>query len=160
MNDEVNDKLSKALNTTYDEVEILPATQGQRDPAPEEDFDLVRKNLKEVINRGKEAIDGILNIASEGESPRAYEVASQLLRTVADANKDLLDMHKKAQEINASGKSTINKVTNNAIYVGSTKDLQQMMKQRKSISKDGGPSSYRGLVRVEKDAKNSKFNVV
>jgi hypothetical protein len=137
MNDEVNDKISEALNTTYDEVEILPAKQEEKSPAPQEDFDLVRSNLKEVINRGKEAIDGILNIASEGESPRAYEVASQLLRTVADANKDLLEMHKKAQEINASGKSTINKVTNNAIYVGSTKDLQQMMKQRKSTLKDG-----------------------
>ena len=76
-------------------------------------------------------------MASEGESPRAYEVVSQLIKTVADANRDLLDIHKKMKDLNKENpnsktQQSAGSITNNAIYVGSTKDLQKLIKDSKS----------------------------
>jgi len=98
------------------------------------DYSLVRNNLKDIISTGQSAIEGILNVASEGESPRAYEVVSQLIKSVSDANKDLLDLHKKMKDLNKEdtfGKQSADNITNNAIYVGSTKDLQKLISDSK-----------------------------
>ena len=93
------------------------------------DFNVVRQNLLDIIDKGNEAIDGILSVASEGESPREYEVVSQLISTIAGANKDLIDMHKKMKDIREDkDDSSPTHVTNNSLYVGSTKELQKMLK--------------------------------
>lgn len=99
----------------------------------DKDYKTVRNNLKDIIKKGTEAIDGILMVASEGQSPRAYEVVSQLIKSVSDANKDLVELHKKMKEIKredeniSRGPSTVN----NSIFVGSTKELQELLKTKK-----------------------------
>lgn len=95
------------------------------------DYAEVRSNLKEIIGTGMSAIDGILQVASEGESPRAYEVVSQLIKSVTEANKDLIGLHQQMKDINKdSGDSSqkASSITNNSIFVGSTKDLQRLVK--------------------------------
>ena len=99
------------------------------------DYKSVRGNLHSIILKGNEAIDGILEVAQEGDSPRAYEVAAQMIKTVAEANKDLLDLHKKMKDIRKddSGPSSVSQT--NAIYVGSTKDLQELVNQSRSAAR-------------------------
>lgn len=95
------------------------------------DYEEIRSNLKDIIKRGSEAIDGILLVASETQQPRAYEVVASLIKSVSDVNKDLLMMHKQMQDIktqNPQTKQTIGQVTNNSIFVGSTSDLQALIK--------------------------------
>ena len=98
------------------------------------DYKTVRSNLHNLIDQGQEAIDGILAVASEGDSPRAYEVAAQAIKTVAELNKDLIDLHKQVKEIRKE-EVVNNNTTNNSIYVGSTKDLQELINQDRSASK-------------------------
>lgn len=107
-------------------VEPVSSTFEQR----KKDYQMVRDNLKGIIETSSIAIDGILNVASEGESPRAYEVVSQLIKTATDANKDLISLHKQIKDIEKADdkKEEKTQVTNNALYVGSTKDLLQMIK--------------------------------
>ena len=89
------------------------------------DYGEVRENLKDIIDNSKVAMDGILKVASESDSPRAYEVVSQLLKTATEANKELLDVHKQMKDLEKD--ETKKQVTNNAFFVGSTKELQDMI---------------------------------
>ena len=91
------------------------------------DYNMVRNNLKDIIATSTAAIDGILNVASEGESPRAYEVVSQLIKTTLEANESLVDLHKKVKDIEHTEEKQ-QKVTNNNMFVGSTKELLSMIK--------------------------------
>ena len=105
----------------------------------DKDYGIVRENLKELIQKGSLAIDGILNLANETEQPRAYEVLAQLIKTVADTNKDLLNMHNQMKTIKgdqAVAPSVGQITTNNSIFVGSTTDLQKLLKGKlKEIEK-------------------------
>jgi hypothetical protein len=97
----------------------------------DKDYEEIRTNLKDIIKRGAEAIDGILLVASETQQPRAYEVVATLIKSVADVNKDLLTMHKQMQDIRQdtpASKQSANQITNNSIFVGSTTDLQAILK--------------------------------
>ena len=83
-----------------------------------------------IPEKGQEAINGIMEVAEEGASARAYEVAGQLIKSVADTTDKLLDLQKKMKDIEEdSPKTTTNNVTNNALYVGSTSDLAKLLKQ-------------------------------
>lgn len=95
----------------------------------DKDYTTVRENLKDIVRRGTEAIDGIMLVASETQSPRAYEVVATLIKSVADANKDLLSLHKQIKEIKKTevNNNTTN-VTNNSLFVGSTSELQKLIK--------------------------------
>ena len=96
------------------------------------DYNLVRKNLKDIIDTGNTAIDGILTVASETESPRAYEVAAQMIKNVADVNKDLIEMHNKMKQIRKEdGTQKAQNITNNSLFVGSTQELQKLLKQQR-----------------------------
>jgi len=98
----------------------------------DKDYTTVRENLKEIVKRGTEAIDGIMMVASETQSPRAYEVVATLIKSVSDANKDLISLHKQMKEIKkieVQGDNNTS-ITNNSIFVGSTTDLQKMLKGR------------------------------
>ena len=108
------------------------------------DYDLVRQNLKDIIDQGKVAIEGILDVAGEGDSTRAYEVVSQLLKSTSEANKDLLDLHKKKKELEKEDGSPKNQTTNNNLFVGSTKDLQRLLGR---ILKDDEENNQRELPR-------------
>ena len=94
----------------------------------EKDYKYTRGQLYSIIEKGQEAINGILELAQESEMPRAYEVAGQLIKNVADATDKLMDLQKKLKDVNeekhAKGPSTVN----NALFVGSTADLAKLIK--------------------------------
>ena len=92
------------------------------------DYDYTRGNLYSLIEKGQEAINGIMEVAGETASPRAYEVAGQLIKSVADTTDKLADLHKKLKEIDEDNPKTQNTVTNNALFVGSTSELSKMLK--------------------------------
>ena len=92
------------------------------------DYDYTRGNLYSIIEKGQEAINGILELAQESEMPRAYEVAGQLIKNVADATDKLLDLQKKLKDVEAEEKVKGPSTVNNALFVGSTADLAKMLK--------------------------------
>ena len=94
----------------------------------EKDYDYTRGNLYSLIEKGQEAINGIMEVAGETASPRAYEVAGQLIKSVADTTDKLADLHKKVKDIEADNPKTQSNVTNNALFVGSTSELSKMLK--------------------------------
>jgi hypothetical protein len=81
-----------------------------------------------LIEKGQEAINGIMELASEGGSPRAYEVAGQLIKSVGDVADKLIDLQKKVKEVEEDVSKTTN-VTNNAVFIGSTTELSKLLKQ-------------------------------
>lgn len=132
----IDNKLEDAFNLPKSVGEIVEQepvilTPVNKNDVASEDFQAVRSNLYDIIEKGNKAIEGILHVASEGDSPRAYEVVSQLIKSVADANKDLLQLHKQLKEIKqespASTQSAQN-ITNQSIFVGSTTELQKLLR--------------------------------
>ena len=93
------------------------------------DYEYTRANLYSLIEKGQEAINGIMELAGESASPRAYEVAGQLIKSVADTTDKLADLQKKVKDLEEDKPKTQNNVTNNALFVGSTSDLSKMLKQ-------------------------------
>jgi len=94
------------------------------------DYEYTRGNLYSLIEKGQEAINGILELAQESEMPRAYEVAGQLIKNVADATDKLMDLQKKLKDIDES--KNIKSPTNvtNALFVGSTAELAKLLKNQ------------------------------
>jgi len=95
----------------------------------QKDYEYTRANLYSLIEKGQEAINGIMELASEGGSPRAYEVAGQLIKSVADTTDKLIDLQKKLKDVEDQSVKTTNNVTNNAVFVGSTSELSKLLKQ-------------------------------
>ena len=94
------------------------------------DYDYTRGNLYSLIEKGQEAINGILELAQESEMPRAYEVAGQLIKNVADATDKLMDLQKKLKDIEEEKISKGPTTVNNALFVGSTAELAKLLKQQ------------------------------
>lgn len=94
------------------------------------DYEYSRANLYSLIEKGQEAVDGILELAQESDQPRAYEVAGQLIKHVGDVADKLLDLQKKVSEIENPKKSKDTQVTNNTMFVGSTSDLAKFLKSQ------------------------------
>ena len=94
----------------------------------EKDYEYTRGNLYSIIEKGQEAINGILELAQESEMPRAYEVAGQLIKSVADATDKLMDLQKKLKDVNEENESKGPTTVNNALFVGSTAELQKLLK--------------------------------
>ena len=90
------------------------------------DYEYTRGNLYSIIEKGQEAIDGILELAQESEMPRAYEVAGQLIKSVSDATDKLMTLQQKLKEVEEEVKGPTN--VTNALFVGSTADLTKMLK--------------------------------
>lgn len=136
MSDKVEKNISDALGIEYipivEKTEIIePEQSSEPISQADKDYDLVRKNLKNLINQSEAAIEGILDVASESESPRAYEVVSQLIHSSLDANGKLLEIHKKMKDLKKEDDSKVTSITNNSIYVGSTAELQKFLLERK-----------------------------
>tara|TARA_B100001142_G_scaffold131600_1_gene133163 strand:+ start:33027 stop:33449 length:423 start_codon:yes stop_codon:yes gene_type:complete len=93
------------------------------------DYEYTRGNLYSIIEKGQEAINGILELAQESEMPRAYEVAGQLIKSVSDATDKLMDLQKKLKDVSEEKDQKGPTTVNNALFVGSTADLQKMLKQ-------------------------------
>jgi len=129
-------KLDKTFNITPEVVEEETAVVSREKPDRltkddiEKDYDYTRGNLYSIIEKGQEAINGILEIAQESEMPRAYEVAGQLIKSVSDATDKLLDLQKKVKEVNEEEKAKGPNNVTNALFVGSTADLAKLIKQQ------------------------------
>lgn len=131
-----NNPISNALGIPFEtekkEIQQKELSVGEKNL--DKDFEYAKDNIKLLISNGTDAIEEILKVAKAGDSPRAYEVVSQLLKTVADMNKDLLELHQRAKHVK---KETVNvkNTTNNSIYVGSTSELQDLINKDRSRSK-------------------------
>ena len=99
------------------------------------DYDYTRGNLYSIIEKGQEAINGILELAQESEMPRAYEVAGQLIKNVADATDKLMDLQKKLKDVEEEKEVKSPTNVTNALFVGSTADLAKLLKQQKQDNK-------------------------
>ena len=95
----------------------------------QKDYEYTRANLYSLIEKGQESLNGILELAGESASPRAYEVAGQIIKSVADTTDKLIDLQKKVKDLDEDAPKGPNTVTNNAVFVGSTTELQKMLKQ-------------------------------
>lgn len=126
--------LDSALNITSDIVEVEKVKE-ELNIAPiksddiQKDYEYTRANLYSLIEKGQEAINGIMELAGEGGSPRAYEVAGQLIKSVGDVTDKLIDLQKKLKDVEDESIKTTNNVTNNAVFVGSTSELSKLLKQ-------------------------------
>ena len=116
--------------------ERLPEKSNEREEDMKNDYDSVRETYYELVVKGKDALDGLLDVASQSESARAYEVVAETIRTIADTNEKIIDLHKKAVDIekkkteieNEKGDNVTN---NNTVFVGNMKEFQLMMKDMK-----------------------------
>jgi len=98
-----------------------------------QDYEITRAQLHNLVMKGQEAVDGILDVARASDHPRAYEVAGQLIKNVGDVADKLIDLQKKMKELDDEPKKGPNNVTN-ALFVGSTAELQKLLKQQKQIN--------------------------
>jgi hypothetical protein len=128
------DSLDSALNIESNIVEVekvkeeLKISPLKTDDI-QKDYEYTRANLYSLIEKGQEAINGIMELAGEGGSPRAYEVAGQLIKSVGDVTDKLIDLQKKLKDVEDESIKTTNNVTNNAVFVGSTSELSKLLKQ-------------------------------
>ena len=124
------DSLNDTFNTDGSvEVDaIVKADEVTKVDEVKKDYDYTRGNLYSLIEKGQEAINGIMEVAGETASPRAYEVAVQLIKSVADTTDKLADLHKKVKDIEEDNPKKQSTVTNNALFVGSTSELSKMLK--------------------------------
>lgn len=123
--DEINNSVSNIIeynDNTYEENDI------------EQDLEKTRSNLFNLLQKGEDALDGILAVAQQSESPRCYEVFSSLLKNLADINHQILDIHKKKSDLikqpTKQNESTP-QVINNSLFIGSTAELQNLLKSKK-----------------------------
>ena len=129
-------QLDNAFNITPAEVEVAPVEVKepvgiQKPPTKDDitrDYEYTRGNLYSIIEKGQEAIDGILELAQESDMPRAYEVAGQLIKSVSDATDKLMDLQKKLKDVNEEQQSKGPNTVNNALFVGSTAELAKLIK--------------------------------
>ena len=126
--------IDEALNITDSEIvptkkDNLKKQEASKINEIEKDYEYTRANLYSIIEKGQEAINGIMEVAGESASPRAYEVAGQLIKSVADTTDKLMDLQKKIKDVNEDNPTKTNNVTNNALFVGSTSELSKMLKK-------------------------------
>lgn len=124
---DVNKNLSKFLDIdAKQEIEKISLQPEGSTAAASEDYTYTRQNLKKLLDTGTLGLEGILKVATESDSPRAYEVLANTLKTLAEINVSLMDVSAKHAQ---ATKSTIQNQTNNSIFVGTTKDLQSLLKK-------------------------------
>ncbi|SVB49278.1 uncharacterized protein METZ01_LOCUS202132 [marine metagenome] len=105
---------------------ILPKTDGKDDDI---DYNYARENYYNLIERNQDAVEEMLEIAKQSEHPRAFEVVGQLIKSGLDANKELMSLHKTKKELSIEKSSGVN--VNNAVFVGSTAELQKLLKAKR-----------------------------
>jgi hypothetical protein len=108
-------------------VNIIPAVKAERG----DDYEYARRNNYDIIEKGMSALEDIIDIAKQSESARAFEVATNLMKTMLDANKDLLELAQKNKELTREDKVADKQVTNNNLFVGSSAELLKMLKGNK-----------------------------
>jgi hypothetical protein len=133
----VNKNLAKLFSVPVNEItetKTPPAGGTFNSENFQKDYELVQSNIKDLIGTGNVALESALKVATQSDSPRAFEVVAILLKTMADLNNNVLDVHKKAKD--TTGQKVEVKQTNNSVFVGSTKDLQNLLNKERSTEKD------------------------
>ena len=140
MSKNVDDKIGNVLDVEVVEVlnppsPLKPANSEllDDDGQMKRDFEYIRENIMTIIETGNKSLEELFDLARQAQNARAFEVIASLIKTLADANKDLLDLHKKSQELDPESVSNA-KTVNQNLFVGSTKELMQMIKD---ADKDG-----------------------
>jgi hypothetical protein len=154
MSKSIMDNLTKALEMNRLVVEeekikeqeaALPVVKTEKTQA-DIDFEIVRSNLKDLVTKGNDSLESLILLAKASEHPRAFEVLATFIKTLSDANKDILDINKKRLEIkkveNGGVIEPTKSVTNNNLFVGTTADLQKFLRDRsKTIEHDESNSN-------------------
>ena len=128
------DGIDDVLDTTSETIDVTPVKKKEKPDRltksdVDKDYEYTRGQLYSIIEKGQETLDGVLELAQETNSPRAYEVAGQLIKNVSDATDKLLKLQKELKDLNAEDKKGPSHVTNNALIVGTTAELQKLIKQ-------------------------------
>ena len=122
------DKIADSLNLVplqKQEVVEVSTVEPPKDQQAEKDLEYSRENLYHLIERGRDALDGILNLADQSQSPRAYEVAGQIIKTMTDTNRDLIDLQVKAKDL--FDEKIDPRTINNNLFVGNTSELTKLL---------------------------------
>jgi len=123
----VDDKLSEILNiepSKNQEIIIEPINDAQSD------YDLSRSTIRSLVKKGEEALDDLLFVAKQSESPRAYEVVANMIKNISDVTKELVELQIRMKSLDEDkSKSTGGVTVQNAVFVGSTADLQKLLRK-------------------------------
>ena len=135
------DGLNDAFGTEPSELQkhvekVKPVLKKTDNEDVQQDYEVSRASLHSLVMKGQEAVDGILEVAQASDHPRAYEVAGQLIKNVADTADKLIDLQKKMKELDSEDKKNAPSTVNNTMFIGSTADLQKMLKKQKEINKE------------------------
>lgn len=133
----MNDNLSEIFDVEPMEIVEAPKSNTEIVPVDEtnstvtNDFEEARKNTKNLIQKADSALDNLLMVANQSEHPRAYEVAANLIKTLGDLNKDLLELQKRKMDLTGEKKDVGKTVIDKAVFVGNTSELLKMIKEKK-----------------------------
>lgn len=129
--------MNKLNNNLSDILDIEPVIEKkevivvQDKESIDDDAEFARQNIRGLIEKGNEAIDGILNVAKASDHPRAYEVAANMLKHLTDMNKDLMEIQKRKKDLQPKESSPTNGINvDKAVFVGSTKELVKLLKSK------------------------------
>ena len=132
------DGLNDVFGTEPAEIQQIesgkPSLKRSDTPDIRQDYETTRAQLHNLVMKGQEAVDGILDVARASDHPRAYEVAGQLIKNVGDVADKLIDLQRKMKELDADEKKLSPSTVNNTMFIGSTADLQKMLKKQKEIN--------------------------
>jgi hypothetical protein len=133
--DGLNDVFGAEPSDLQKHVEKVKPTLKKTDtPDVRQDYETTRAALHMLVMKGQEAVDGILDVARASDHPRAYEVAATTIKSVADTADKLIDLQKKMKDLDAEDKKSGPSTVNNTMFIGSTADLQKMLKKQKEIN--------------------------
>ena len=131
----IDDKLSEILNVdstpTKKEIEVLePINDAQSD------YDLSRTTIRNLVKKGEEALDELLFVAKQSESPRAYEVVAGMIKNISDVTKELIELQKRMKDLGEDKSKNSGVTVQNAVFIGSTADLQKLLRKTKEEYND------------------------
>lgn len=131
LSDETDDLIT--IESTEEPTKSIVSSVENRENDISNDYVTSRDNIYELMGKGKKALDGILELAEDDESARTFEVAGQILKTVSELNREAIELQIKLEELKSmENKGSPKSVTNNAVFVGSTSELQKLIKGEKS----------------------------
>jgi Terminase DNA packaging enzyme len=128
-----NDVIANALDMAPLEIVPAPVRTSAAAEQIQDDFEYARANMVATLSKATEALDGMLEVAQQSQHPRAYEVVATLVKTIADVNKDLMELSKRRQDLTGERQQPPQAVTNN-LFVGSTAELQKLIRTQNGSS--------------------------
>jgi hypothetical protein len=131
VDEQLNEIMDVSIEIAEETKKVPTVISKDRSENIENDYEYARENLYNLVERGQDALDGIIQLSKETEHPRAYEVAGQLIKTVSDTAEKLIDLQKKLKELEKEDEKSSVKTQHNHLYVGSTAELQKFLKKNK-----------------------------